>query len=91
MQFKELMEWEKEMIEINKKEQLEKILPKTYEEVMKNYSFGVWLMSMAIANKMVEMGIFADLNAFSEYSKELWENGLRNLLIEIYTSEHFGN
>ena len=70
------------------KEQLEKILPKTYEEVMKDYYFGVWIMSMTIANKMVEVGIFADLNDFANYSKELWEKGLRNLLIEQYTSEH---
>ena len=73
------------------KEQIEKILPKTYEEVMKDYSFGVWLMSMAIANKMVEIGIFDDLNAFSNYCKKTWENGLRNILIEIYTSEHLEN
>ena len=37
------------------KEQLEKILPKTYEEVMKHDIFGVWLMSMTIINKMIEM------------------------------------
>lgn len=71
------------------KEQIEKILPKAYGEVMKDYYFGVWLMSMAIANKMVEVGIFSDLNDFDNYSKELWENGLRNLLIERYTSEHW--
>lgn len=76
------------MIETKTKEQLEKILPKTYGEAMKNDILGVWLMCMAIANKMVEMGIFADLNAFADYSKELWENGLRNLLVEQYTSEH---
>lgn len=73
------------------KEQLEKILPKTYEEVMKDNAFGGWLMSMTIINKMVEMGIFADLNAFADYSKELWENGLRNLLIEQITSKHLEN
>lgn len=70
------------------KEQLEKILPKTYEEAMGDYSFGVWLMSMTIINKMVEMGIFSDLSSFTDYSKELWENGLRNVLIEQYTSKH---
>lgn len=73
------------------KEQLEKILPKTYEEVMKDNALGAWLMSMTIINKMVEIGIFADLNAFADYSKELWENRLRNLLIEQYTSEHLEN
>ena len=81
---KELIKLEKEM----DKKQLEKILPKTYEEVMKDYSLGIWIMSMTIANKMVEVGIFADLNDFANYSKKLWENGLRNLLIEQYTSEH---
>ena len=74
-----------------KKEQLEKILPKTYEEVMKDNAFGGWLMSMTIISKMVEIGIFTDLDAFLNYSKELWENGLRNLLIEKYTSEHREN
>jgi len=74
-----------------KKEQLEKILPKTYGEAMKINELGLWIMSMAIANKMVEMGTFADLNAFADYSKELWENGLRNLLIEQYTSENSEN
>ena len=73
------------------KAQLEKIFPKTYEEAMKMDIFGVWLMSMTIANKMVEIGIFEDLNAFSNYCKKTWENGLRNLLIEIYTSEHLEN
>ena len=72
------------------KEQIEKIFPKSYEEAMKMDIFGVWLMAMTIANKMVEIGIFEDLNTFADYSKKTWENGLRNLLIEIYTSEHFG-
>lgn len=73
------------------KEQLEKILPKSYEEVMKDNAFGGWLMSMTIINKMVEIGIFADLDAFANYSKELWENGLRELLIEKYTEKHLEN
>ena len=71
-----------------KKEQLENILPKTYEEVMKDNAFGVWLMSMTIIKKMVEIGIFADSDAFANYSKEFWEKGLRNILIEQYTSKN---
>lgn len=63
------------------KEKLEKRVPVSYEDAMNNIELGHYIMIMAIYCRLIERGLFTDFEDIQEYQKELWENALREKLI----------
>ena len=64
------------------KEQLEKVVPKTYDDAMRDFEVGHYLMIMAIYCKLIDRGIFKDFDDVMKYQKDLWESALRTKIIE---------
>lgn len=70
------------------KEQIDKVIPKTLDEVAKDPTMAAHVNTICIWTKMCELGFFKDLDEVMEYQKQLWDGALRERIIEeLYRSQ----
>ena len=69
------------------REEVEKAVPKSYEDVMKDSMLGPYLMTMGVWCKLVELGLVKDLDTVNDYLKDLWEKVLRDRIIKEFSGE----
>ena len=69
------------------REEVEKAIPKTYEEVMKDSMLGPYLMTMGVWCKLVDLGLVKDLDVVNDYLKALWETVLRERIVKEFSGE----
>ena len=65
------------------REEAEAIVPKTYEDAMRNAAYTDFIHIMSLWGKLIDIGYVQDFDEVVSYEKKLYEQGLRKRLIDI--------
>lgn len=69
------------------REEAEKKVPKTYEEAMEDGKVADFINIISLWCKLIDLGYVKDFDAVQEYQKEIYEKGLRKMIIKKISGE----
>ena len=64
------------------REEVEKKVPKTYEEAMEDAKLADFINIISLWGKLIDLGYVKDFDEVQEYQKELYEKALREQIIK---------
>lgn len=63
------------------RDELEKKIPKSYKDAMNDRVLAEYITHISIWGKLIDLGFVKDFEEVEEYMKNLYENGIREMII----------